>query len=222
MELPNEQLWDMAKWLGVPLLALIALRMTVLRFNRLRELYNEVHALDADINTALGQRRDLLLRARIIAKDYQDHELRMKAIRPDASIVIQQPTMAAGVPPPLPIMATSNNGTKADESQSKVQQDINYVEGYLRTKIERQHQAVKDYRNYRDRFPNILFAKVIGVGEVEFFRYKEDESFYKVEDINAQDRDIHRSIFGMALPAPENRRLPAERDVSDEPIGTGR
>ncbi|MBK9990659.1 MAG: hypothetical protein IPP19_08010 [Verrucomicrobia bacterium] len=198
MPTTDQEIITITKWIAWAVAILILIRMTIKRFNRVKVLYNEVDSLDADINTALGHRRDLLLRARIIAKDYQDHELRMKALRPDANIVISgqsQPNMA----PALPIVATSSAGTKADESQNKVQHDINEVEGYLRARIEKQHLAVKEYRNYRDSFPNFLFAKVIGAREVQFFKYKDEESLYRIEDINAADRDLHRSILGAAV-----------------------
>jgi hypothetical protein len=171
--------------------------MTIKRFNKLRLLYNEVTTLDADINTELGHRRDLLLKARMFAKDYQDHELRMKALRPDANVVIAS-TATSNVPPILPLVSSSGV-TKADESQSKLQADINQVEHDLRLQIKAQHQAVKAYRNYRDTFPNNLFARLVKADEVDYYRYREDDSLFKIDDVYAADRDIHRSILNAAI-----------------------
>jgi hypothetical protein len=183
---------------GVGFAGLVLFAGAVRQFNKLKTLYNEVRALDADINTALGHRRDLLLRARVIAKDFQDHELRMKALRPDSSILINTPQVGAG-PPPLPMVATSSPGTKADDSQHKVQLDINAVEAHLRAKIEQQHLAVKAYNNWRDRFPNFLFARLVRARDVEYYRYKDEESLFTVQDIYAEDRDLHRTIVSSAM-----------------------
>lgn len=207
---PDEQKLMAAKFVVVVVLVTYLITTTIRRFNKITQLYNDIDMLEADINTALGHRRDLLLRARVIAKDFQDHELRMKALRPDTSVVVNTP-MAGTVPPPLPMVASSSAGTKADESQHKVQLDLNDVASFLQTKIEKQHIAVKAYRNYCDGFPNVLLAKLAGKRKVEYFKYKEEDSLFNIQDIYAEDRDLHRNILNAAVSGTNGAVLPNGR-----------
>lgn len=150
----------------------------VSRYNTIQRLRHNVLALDADINTALGHRRDLIHRGRILTKDYQDHEARMAEIKgPEAQIIL--PNMGKHSAPP--IIANNSADTKADESQSKVQHDLNHVEAYLHEKIERQHLAVRTFRDYIEVFPNNLMRQYAKASEIEFFTFREEKSLYDID-----------------------------------------
>jgi|WetSurMetagenome_2_1015567.scaffolds.fasta_scaffold169522_2 hypothetical protein len=183
-------------------------------YNKILELYYAVKALDAEVNTALGHRKDMLHHDRVIAKDYQDHEIRIRALRPDANLII--PNQSNSEKSSNSIIATSNTGTKANESQIKLQDDIVNVYTHLLDKITAQHNAVKEYNIYRQRFPNNLVAQFVkGIGEVTDFKYNE-ENLHKIDDPYFGDKDIHKAIIGNAVNPQSGVYLASESSIGAE------
>lgn len=201
------------KWVGFFSVIIYCVKHVISIHNRILELYYAVKALDAEVNAALGHRKDMLHHDRIIAKDYQDHEIRIRALRPDANLII--PNQSNSETSPSSIITTNNAGTKANESQIKLQADIVDVYAHLLDKITAQHNAVKEYNVYRNRFPNNLVAQFVkGIGDVEDFMYRE-EDLHKIDDPYSSDKDIHKAIIGNAVNAQAGVYL------SSETIGNG-
>ncbi len=164
--------------LSLCILALLS-GWTVVVFNRLVRLRNQVRTAWADIDVQLIRRHDLVPQLVTAVKAYAGHEaavleavtrLRTQALsersRPQLAAVEHSLEQALGR---LFALKEAYPDLKASENFMQLQRDLVEVEEQLQYARRFYNGAVRDYNDATQRFPDLAVARIAGFGAEDFF-----------------------------------------------------
>ena len=173
-------------------LLLVAGVWSVLAFNRLVKLRNQVRTAWADIDVQLKRRHDLIPQLVSAVKGYAGYErgvlttvteLRSQAMAQTspAQLGHTETQLQRGV---MEILALKEAypDLKSNQNFLQLQRDLVEVENNLQYARRFYNGAVRDYNTTIERFPGMLIAHAGGFTANEFFSAEEDErAVVKVE-----------------------------------------
>jgi LemA protein len=171
-------------WIATALLVLVA-GWTILTFNRLVRLRNQMRSAWADIDVQLTRRHDLVPQLVKAVQAYTSHEqstlaavteLRARAMRLDS------PTRLAEVESLLEqalarifALKESYPDLKASENFLQLQRDLVEVEDHLQYARRYYNGAVRDYNDAGQRFPDLIVARMLAFRIGEFYQAADAE-----------------------------------------------
>jgi LemA protein len=166
------------------LVAIAVLTWTVLAFNRLVRLRNQVRAGWSDIDVQLMRRHDLVPTLVEAVRAYAGHEKsvfeRVTALR-NAAMAASTPTRLATVEAALEhevgrllAIKEAYPELKASENFLQLQRDLVEVEDHLQYARRFYNGAVRELNDGVQRFPDLLIAKSFGFRQAEFFEAAAD------------------------------------------------
>lgn len=169
--------------LALPVAAVLA--WSVVAFNRLVRLRNQVRTAWADIDVQLLRRHDLVPALVAATKAYAGHEravleavtgLRARALaqdsRPGLAAVEDELGQALGR---LFALKEAYPDLRASENFLRLQQDLVEVEEHLQSARRFYNGAVRDYNDATQRVPDLLVARLAGFRPEEFFEAGESQ-----------------------------------------------
>ncbi len=150
-------------------------------YNRIIYLKNLYKQAEADIDVFLKKRADLLGKLIEVVKGYSDFERKTlerivkardialnskaKDIDKDREIKESIKTLFA--------LAENYPVLKANENYLELQKEITNVEEDLQKARRFYNGVVQAYNTYIERFPNIIFAKILKLKPLEYFDFEE-------------------------------------------------
>ena len=175
----------MSLTLLLSLTAIAVLAWTIVVFNRLVRLRNQVRTAWADIDVQLLRRHDLVPMLVSAVQAYAGHEravleavtsLRAQALaeasRPQLAEVEQALEQALGR---LFALQEAYPDLKASENFAQLQRDLVEVEEHLQYARRFYNGAVRDYNDATQRIPDLMVARGFGFDGAEFFQAGEAE-----------------------------------------------
>lgn len=160
-------------------LAAVVLAWTVVAFNRLVRLRNQVRAGWSDIDVQLMRRHDLVPRLVEAVRAYAGHEKavleNVTALRAQA-VATASPARLAQVERELEqgigrlmVIQEAYPALKASENFLQLQRDLVEVEDHLQYARRFYNGAVRGNNDGVQRFPDQLVARLFGFRDAEFF-----------------------------------------------------
>ncbi len=166
--------------LAIGLLLLVLAAWTVIAFNRMVRLRNQVRTAWADVDVQLIRRHDLVPSLVSAVQAYAGHE---KAV---LATVTELRAQALAAPTPgklgdiesaleqgigrLLALQEAYPDLKASENFSQLQRDLVQVEEQLQYARRFYNGAVRDLNDAVQRVPDLFVARVGGFGNAEFFQ----------------------------------------------------
>jgi LemA protein len=175
-------------WIATVLLLLLLLLIggwTILTFNRLVRLRNQMRSAWADIDVQLTRRHDLVPQLVDAVKAYTAHEqktleavteLRARAISLESPARLAQvESMLEQALARLFALKESYPDLKASENFVSLQRDLVDVEDHLQYARRFYNGAVRDYNDAVLRFPDLIVARALSFRVGEFYQATDAE-----------------------------------------------
>jgi LemA protein len=179
--------------MALVVLLLAVLAWTVLAFNRLVRLRNQVRAGWSDIDVQLMRRHDLVPTLVEAVRAYAGHEKsvfeRVTALR-TAAMQTGSPARLATVEAALEhevgrllAIKEAYPELKASENFLQLQRDLVEVEDHLQYARRFYNGAVRELNDGVQRFPDLLVANAFGFRQAEFFEAADDAAHAPTLDL---------------------------------------
>ncbi|MEO6227775.1 MAG: LemA family protein [Thermomonas sp.] len=167
------------------LIVLLALLVWgVFAFNRLVRLRNQQRTAWADIDVQLQRRHDLVPQLVKVVQAYAGHEAAtLQAVTElrSQAMGLKQPGQIGEVEASLEhalgrliALQESYPDLRANQNFAQLQGDLVKVEEQLQYARRFYNGAVRDYNDGKQRFPDLLIAKIGGFADVAFFQAEAD------------------------------------------------
>jgi LemA protein len=167
------------------LVVVAAAALTIIAFNRLVHLRNQVRNAWADIDVQLRRRHDLVPQVVAAVKGYAGYErgvlTAVTELRSQA-VTLTSPARLGEVEGALEKALTqlfalkeSYPDLKANQNFLQLQHDLVEVEDNVQYARRFYNGAVRDYNTAIQRFPTVMFARGLGFTESEFFHAEEED-----------------------------------------------
>ena len=169
-------------WFLIVLLVLVG--WGVFAFNRLVRLRNQQRTAWADIDVQLQRRHDLVPQLVKVVQAYAGHEANTLQAVTDLrsqAMGLKQPRQLDEVEASLEhalgrliALQEAYPDLKANQNFAQLQGDLVKVEEQLQYARRFYNGAVRDYNDGKQRFPDLLVAKLGGFADVAFFQAEAD------------------------------------------------
>lgn len=170
----------------ISLSLLICIVWVILTYNNLQEKKQSIIEQSSNIQVSLQKRRDLAARIIDIAKGFDEHEklthLNISAATHDASTST------------LSELCQNFPELKANETYSKLMEQLEELEHYISQKREAYNATVRHYNSYRGRFPAMLVANKFNFECAPYYDVEDEQSLQKLASFNRDDAQAVKNL----------------------------
>ena len=177
----------------VLLLAVIAVVIGVVSYNKLQQGGQAVKSSHATVLTVIQKRVDLINKLMDIAKDYGNHEkLVYISVSQNMAETFKSSEHALAN---VNSMAMAYPELKANGTYQALMQQINVVENELQQKREMYNRFAQTYNSGRLQIPTVFFSKLLGFQEAPYFDF---DNLQELRDFKTDDGQMLQAVLSNA------------------------